>query len=208
MGDFLLSTFMLFVVIVDPIGMGPIFIGLTHGHDEASRRRMALRGIIIAAVVLVVFAVVGEAVLRALGIGMAAFRIAGGALLFLLAVDMVLARPSGLRAPTPSETEEASSRDDISVFPLAVPLIAGPGAITAVLLTMGRTAHDPGLQMIGLAILLGVLGLTWVSLLFATRLTRTLGVTGTNVIGRVLGILLAALACQYVLDGLLDSGLF
>lgn len=208
MTDLILSTFTLFFVIVDPIGMGPIFIGLTHGHDEAARRRMAVRGIVIAALVLVIFALVGDAVLQALGIGLAAFRIAGGALLFLLAVDMVLARPSGLRAPTPSETEEAGTRDDISVFPLAVPLIAGPGAITAVLLTMGRTAHDPGQQALVLIIMVGVLGLTLVSLLLASRLTRLLGVTGTNVIGRVLGIVLAALACQYVLDGLADSGLF
>ncbi len=206
MTELVLTAAIAFFVTIDPIGVAAIFAALTAGHDRPQKRRLAARGTAIAASVLVMFAVAGEAVMAALGVGLPALRIAGGILLLLLAVDMVFARPSGMRAMTPPETEEAGRRDDISVFPLAVPLIAGPGAITMAILFMSRAGTMPG-QLLVLAVMLGVLGLTLVALMFAVEVTRLFGVTGINVLNRVLGIVLAALACQYVLDGLTDSGL-
>jgi multiple antibiotic resistance protein len=203
----LLAAGVLFLVVIDPIGMGPVFVGLTAGTDPARRRHLAVKGVALAAAVLLLFAVLGDPLLKALGIGFAAFRIAGGLLLFLLAVDMVLARPSGLRTTTASEAAEADARADISVFPLAVPLIAGPGAMTSVLLVMGRAGGDWAFKAAALGLLVAVLGLTLLSLLVAARMTRFLGVTGTNVAGRVMGIVLAALACQFVLDGLAEAGI-
>jgi multiple antibiotic resistance protein len=199
--DLLFDTFLLLFVVVDPIGLAAIFAGLTHGEADDYRRRMALQGTGIAALVLVVFVLFGDRLLTALNIGLPAFRIAGGALLFLLAIDMVFARHSGVRAPTAREQAEAERRKDISVFPLAIPLIAGPGAITTVLLTAGRSQGS--LLAIGtlLAVLAVVLALTLLALLAATRIVRLIGETGANVVGRVFGIVLAALAVQFILDG-------
>jgi multiple antibiotic resistance protein len=202
MTELLLETFLLLFVVIDPLGLAVIFAGLTHGESAEYRRRMAMRGTVIAAVVLVVFALIGDALLRTLNIGLPAFRIAGGALLFLLAIDMVFARHSGVRAPTQREQAEAEQRRDISVFPLAIPLIAGPGAITTVLLKSGA-GH--GLH-VGTWVLLSMLGvvliLTLSALLFSHRILKLLGETGANVVGRVFGIVLAALAVQFMLDGL------
>jgi MarC family membrane protein len=135
-----------------------------------------------------------------------AFRIAGGVLLFLLAVDMILVRPSGLRFATGEEQREAMDFEDISVFPLAIPLIAGPGAMTSLVLLMGRAEGDLVRIAWLLGVLAAVLALSLLALLFAARLTALMGTTGTNVIARVLGIVLAAVAVQYVLDGLIASG--
>ena len=206
MDGLLISAAVAFFVTIDPIGVAAIFVGLTVGHDRNQRRRMALRGAVIAGAVLLVFAVIGEAMMRALGIGLPALRIAGGILLLLLAIDMVFARPSGMRGMTETESREAGHRADISVFPLAVPLLAGPGAITLVILFMNQTAEDPLMQAAVLGIMLGVLASALVSLWFAAALTRLLGVTGVNVLHRVLGIVLAALACQFVLDGFAGAG--
>lgn len=196
MFEFLFENFLLLFVVIDPLGLAVIFAGLTHGESADYRRRMAVQGTAIAAVVLVVFALAGNALLHALNIGLPAFRIAGGGLLFLLAVDMVFARHSGVRAPTAREQAEAEHRKDISVFPLAIPLIAGPGAITTVLL---KSSSGSGTMLGMLAI---VLALTLVALLLAPRILKLLGETGTNVVGRVFGIVLAALAVQFMLDGL------
>jgi multiple antibiotic resistance protein len=166
---------------------------------------MAVRGTALAAGVLVVFALLGDSLLAALNIGLPAFRIAGGALLFLLAIDMVFARHSGVRAPTLREQAEAEHKKDISVFPLAIPLIAGPGAITTVLLTAGGRHESLAATGALLAMLGVVLGLTLVSLLLSARIMRLLGETGANVVSRVLGIVLAALAVQFILDGLQAS---
>jgi multiple antibiotic resistance protein len=202
MTESLFETFLLLFVVIDPIGLAVIFAGLTLGGSADYRRRMALQGTALAAAVLLVFALIGDPLLRALNIGLPAFRIAGGALLFLLAVDMVFARHSGVRAPTEREQAEAEHRKDISVFPLAIPLIAGPGAITTVLLKSGGT---PALQ-VGVWAMLGmlglVLGITLLALLLSHRILRLLGETGANVVGRVFGIVLAALAVQFMLDGL------
>ena len=152
------------------------------------------------ALILFLFALAGDVLLEALGIGLPAFRIAGGLLLFLLALDMVFARPSGMRATSVREQEEESYQQDISVFPLAIPLLAGPGAITSVLLfTGGGSAGQVALFM---AVLFVILLLTLGSLLLAPRVMRLFGETGANVLSRVLGVLLAV---QFVIDGLQAS---
>lgn len=191
------------LVVVDPLGLAPIFAALTRGNSPKRKREMALRGTILGAVILLVFGLAGDLLLDALGIELAAFRIAGGALLFLLALDMIFARPSGMRSRSVREQEEGSYEQDISVFPLAIPLIAGPGAITTVLLyTGGRGLLEVGAV---LGVLVVVLLLTLVSLLLAPRIMSLFGETGSNVLSRVLGVLLAALAVQFILDGLKAS---
>ena len=192
---------MVLFVVVDPVGNAPIFAGLTRGLSEAERRRAAFKGVMLAAAILLVFFAVGNGLLSALGIGIPAFRIAGGLLLFLIAIDMVFARQSGLRGTTDSERAEAHQRDDISIFPLAFPLIAGPGAITTVLLMASEGADWQG-QLIRLGLILAVLLITLGSLLVTARIVRLLGETGANVIDRLLGLILAAIAVQFVVDGL------
>ena len=205
-GDGAMSThtiysFVTLIVIIDPVGTGALFAGLTRGWTEPERRESAIRSVIVAGILMLAFAFGGEALLRALGISLSALRIAGGILLFLLATDMVLARPSGVRGITLGEREEAAERDEIAVFPLAFPLIAGPGALTSMVMLMGSAGS--AMEVAGLvgAVVL-VLALTLAALLMSTRLSQLLGVTGTNVIGRVLGVVLAALAAQFVLDGI------
>ena len=199
--ELLANTFVILVVVIDPIGLAPMFAALTPGGTAAYKRRMAFRGTALAAAVLVVFTLIGDGLLRSLGISLGAFRIAGGILLFLLAIDMVFARHSGLRSTTVREQEEAEQRKDISVFPLAIPLIAGPGAITTVLLTVGsRPSLAASLSM--LLVLAVVLLLTLISLLLAPRIMRLLGETGANVVTRSLGIILTALAVQFIVDGI------
>lgn len=205
MFDLFVQAFTTFVVTVEPVALVPLFVAMTQGRDRAERRRTAIRGTTIALIVLLCFAIGGQAFLEYLGITLPALRIAGGILLFLLAIDMVLARRSGLRATTSGEDREADAREDLAVFPLAVPLIAGPAAITAVILMMSAVGGQPLMQALVLATLVLVLGLTLVVLLIAARVMSAIGVTGINVVGRVLGILLAALATQYVIDGIRES---
>ncbi len=201
MTETLIAAFVTFFVVVDPIGVAPLFAALTPDNTAEERRRIALKGTAIASGVLVFFALVGEPFLAALGIGLPAFRIAGGILLLLLAIDMVMARSSGLRTTTPGEDDESGGRTDVSVFPLAIPLIAGPGEITSVVLLMGAAGDDLALQGAIVAVLLGVLLLTLLCLLAAASLVRWLGVTGINVLTRVFGIVTAALAVQFMIDG-------
>lgn len=205
MQNLIAYSFVTLFVIIDPIGCAVIFATLMRGAPDEQRRRVALRGTMIAGLLLLVFAFGGEWILDALGISLPAFRIAGGILLFLLATDMVFARPSGIRSPTPPEQQEAAHRDDISVFPLAFPLLAGPGALTSIVLLIGKAGSVLGAAGVILS-LAAVMALTAAALLAATRVTRLLGVTGANVVSRILGIVLAALAAQLVLDGLSQSG--
>src|SRR5215207_9359094 len=180
--DFVFNAFVTLLVVVDPLGLAPIYGALTRGFSEKQKRKSAIRGTLLGALILFLFA------------------LAGDLLLFLLALDMVFARPSGMRATTVREQEEESYQQDISVFPLAIPLIAGPGAITTVLLfTGGSSAGQLALFM---GVLFVVLVLTLGSLLLAPRVMQLFGETGANVLSRVLGVLLAALAVQFVLDGL------
>lgn len=199
--EFALSAFVTLFVVLDPPGMTPMFAALTERDTAAQRRHMAIRGTLVAGAILTVFAFIGEWFLRMLGVSIDAFRIAGGLLLFFVAVDMLFAHKSPLRATTESETEEAVQRADISIFPLAIPLIAGPGAMTTVVLLMQKAGSAFLPNLIVIAILLVVLALLMLALMFTSRVIRILGVTGTNVITRVLGLILGALAVQYVLDG-------
>ena len=201
MFDLFLDTLIIMFVVIDPLGIAPVFAALTHGDSQADKRRTAIRGTLIAGGILLVFVLAGDALLRVLGIGMPAFQISGGVLLFLLAVDMVFARHSGLRSTTEREPNEAKTKKDISVFPLAIPLIAGPGALTTVLLKVGEQGDD--LRVIGtmLLVLFIVLLTTLISLFFSARIMSIIGETGANVVSRVFGVILAALAIQYVLDG-------
>jgi multiple antibiotic resistance protein len=200
-----ITAFTTLFVIVDPIAVAPIFIALTEGSSDASRRAMAIKAVIVAAVTLVIFALVGEIFLKSLGVTLPAFRIAGGALLFILAIEMVFAHQSGIRTTTSGEEQEAITKKDVSVFPLAIPLIAGPGAMASIILLIGQHPADYLRQGAIIAVLLIVLALTLVMLLVATRITKYLGVTGVNVVSRVFGIILGALAVQYILDGLKQS---
>jgi multiple antibiotic resistance protein len=202
--EFAGTVFVTFLVIIDPVGMLPLFVALTHRQPKERRRHTAIRSIAVAAITLVAMALVGHMVLRFLGIGLPAFRIAGGLLLLLLSIDMVFARQSGIRSTTAAEIEEAEGSTDVAIFPLAIPLIAGPGAMTSIILLMGRPDGDFILQTIVIALMLLVLGLCLVAFLFAVPLMERLGVTGINAVSRVFGIVLTALAVQYIIDGVTD----
>lgn len=201
-------AFATFFATVGPPDVAAMFAVLTVDDTPRERRRTAFRGTLIATIILVFFAFAGELMLGSLGISLPALRIAGGILLFLIGIDMVFAVSSGGTSTTAEETQEAASKADIAVFPLATPLIAGPGAMGAAILLMSDTGGDFLLKVAVIGALFAVLLLTLVGMLVATQLQRFLGVTGMHVITRVLGVLLSALAVQFVLDGLLASGLF
>jgi len=203
MSELVFNSFVTLLVVIDPLGLSPIFAALTRGYAENRRRETAIRGTILGSAILFVFALAGDVLLGSLGITLPAFRIAGGVLLFLLALDMIFARPSGMRSRTVREQEEDSYEGDVSVFPLAIPLLAGPGAITTVLLYTG--GRSPAEVAVFAGVLLVVLLVTLISLLLASRIMGLFGETGANVLSRVLGVLLAALAVQFVLDGLQAS---
>jgi len=203
MTELLVHSFITFFVVIDPIGLALIFIGLTRGLSEAERTREAIKATALACSILLAFMFLGASLMAAIGVSLSALRIAGGLLLFLLAVDMVFARQSGLRSTTRSEQAEAERKEDLSVFPLAFPLITGPGAITTILLLISKTGPAEFLTLLLVVIL--VMLITLVSLLFASRIVRVLGETGANVISRVLGLVLAALAVQYVIDGIFGA---
>ena len=203
MGEFILHAFVLMLVVVEPFALTPLFSALTAMETPEHRRNTAIKGVAIAAVVLALFTIGGTHVLGFLGIGMPAFRIAGGMLLFLIAVDMLFVRNSGLRTTTVNEQREAAQRADISVFPLAIPLIAGPGALATVMLLVHE--GGPGSVWIVLGVTLTVLLITLFMFFSAGRIQKVLGETGTNVITRLMGILLAALAMQFVVDGVRES---
>lgn len=208
MVDTAVLSFVTLFITVGPIELAAVFTALTPHTSQAARRRIATKATIVAGCVLVLFAYFGNDVMRAFGIGFPAFRIAGGILLMLLSIDMVLVRHSGLSSITQSEEREAEHENDISVFPLAIPLIAGPGAMTAIVLLMGSQSGRPLGQVTIIATLVAVLAIAFVALLLAARLTRHLGITGVNVVQRIFGILLASLAVQFVLDGLREAHIF
>ncbi|MBL4646605.1 MAG: MarC family transcriptional regulator [Hyphomicrobiales bacterium] len=198
----LINAFVTLLVTVDPIGLAPIFMALTTGMSRASRIQVAFRGVIIGACILIVFALVGMAVLDLLGITMPAFRIAGGLLLFWLAFEMVY----GKRIERKQEsTDRSVSLDEIkhmAVFPLAIPLIAGPGAISAtVLLASETTSILQHAALIG--VIVSIMLLCMLTFTLADRVDRFLGETGKMVLTRLLGVLLAALSVQFVADGII-----
>lgn len=200
-------AFTTFFATIGPIDVAAMFAALTPHMTLAARRSMALRGTLIAAGILLAFALSGGTLLSRLGISLAALRTAGGILLLLIGIDMVFARTSGGVSTTAAETKEASSKRDIAVFPLATPLIAGPGAMGATILLMANTGDDFLFKTIVVAMLLAVLLITFIALLIASRIQRLLGVTGLHVITRVFGVLLCALAVQFMFDGIRASGL-
>jgi multiple antibiotic resistance protein len=200
-------AFATFFATISPIDVAALFAALTPNTSDKIRRAMALKGTLIAGGILIVFAVFGNAVLIRLGIGLPALRTAGGILLLLIAIDMVFARSSGGSSTTDDETEEAGNKDDISVFPLATPLIAGPGTMGAVILLMAEAGGDWHQEVAIIAAIMAVLLLTLLLLLMAGRIQKLLGVTGLNVTTRVVGVLLAALAVQFIFDGIASSQL-
>ena len=197
--EFLLTSFVALFIIIDPIGLTPVFIAITQGMDDTLRRKVALRSVLVSAFVISLFIVGGETVLGFIGISMPAFRIAGGILLFLTALDMLFQRRSKRRE---NQTEQELV-DDPSVFPLAIPLIIGPGAIDTVILIAGA---KPGLVGVASTGFITALVLVTVFVFFsaASRIEKLLGKTGIDVLTRLLGMLLAALSVQFVIEGLFE----
>lgn len=194
------SSLITFFVVIDPPGCAPIYAGLTKGASPAHRRSMAVRSVLVASAILFVFALFGEDLLRALGISLASFRIAGGIMLFLIALEMVFEKRTQRREDRAAKVAETPEVEDVSIFPMAMPMIAGPGSIASVMLLMSR---NDGLErsLVVLGALATILALTLLALLAAGPIMRVLGVKIEAVITRLLGVLLAALAVQFVIDG-------
>jgi multiple antibiotic resistance protein len=195
--------FVVFFVVVEPVALAPMFASLTEGAAAPWKRRMAFKAVIVAAIILLVFAISGASFLSLMGISIEAFRIFGGLLLFLMALEMVFARESGTRT-SHDEKLESRKRADISVFPLAFPLLAGPGALTTILLWFGPhpVTREPALFGGLLLAAFLVLALAWLSMRLSGNISRLLGVTGANVANRLLGVVLGALAVQFLIDGI------
>lgn len=200
----LITAFTTLFVIIDPPGLAPLFLALTQGMKGPQRRAIAIRASLVAIGILLGFGLFGEALLGFIGISMPAFRVAGGVLLFLTALDMLFERRQKRREDT-AEEEEAEPDHDPSVFPLAVPLIAGPGAIASMILLVGQTEGALGFAAL-VAVLLAVMAINFAFFMASGLIERALGKTGINVITRLLGMLLAALAVQFILDGLRSFG--
>lgn len=191
-------------VVIDPAGLVPVFVSLAGARSPQAQASIARRAVLIAGAVLLSFSVVGGPLLAYLGISVSALRVAGGILLFRIAIDMVFAQ---FRRETAEEEAEARAKQDISVFPLAIPLIAGPGALASVLILASEAGSAPAAFAVVLVAAAAVLLVAYLFLRGSTRLARLLGQTGINVVTRVLGLILAALAVQYVADGLIGLGL-
>ena len=201
MTELFVSALVTFFVIIDPPGCAPIFASLTHGAAPAQRRSMAIRSVLIASGILVFFGLFGEDLLRQLGVSLAAFRIAGGIMLFLIALEMVFEKRTARRESRANEINATPEIEDISVFPMAIPMIAGPGSIASIMLLMARSE---GLEesLVVLAALAAILLLTLAALLAAGPLMRLVGHKIEAMITRILGVILAALAAQFVIDGI------
>lgn len=203
-----LRAFTTFFATVSPIDVAALFAAITASATAEQRRHMAIKGTLIATAILLLFIFFGKDLLHWIGVSLPALRTAGGILLLLLGIDMVLARHSGMSSTTVAETAEAEAKADISVFPLATPLIAGPGAMSAaVLLGSESEARLLQLTVVVLALLI-VMAITLSLLLVAGQLQRFIGVTAQNVITRVVGVLLSAFAVQFIFDGVRASGIF
>jgi multiple antibiotic resistance protein len=198
------SALVTFLVIIDPPGCAPIFASLTRGASPAQRRAMAVRSSLIAWVILLFFALLGRPMLHALGISLASFRIAGGIMLFFIAIDMVFERRTERREKRAEAIERTPEVEDISVFPMAMPMIAGPGSIASAMLWVSR-AEGPANVAVVLAAITAVMILTLITLLAAGPLMRLIGDKVESAITRMLGVILAALAAQFVVDGLKQS---
>ena len=200
-------AFTTFFATIAPIDTAAVYAALTSENSTSEKKTMAVRGVLIATIILFVFAVFGDALLSRLGISLAALRTAGGILLLLMGIEMVFARHSGATTTTRAEVVEAETRHDISVFPLATPLLAGPGTMSAMVLLMANTQGQLQQQALVISMMVLVMVISLVLLLVAGKMQKLLGVTGLRVISRVFGILLSALAVQFIFDGVLTSGL-
>ena len=202
--ELFVSSFVTFFVVIDPLGCAPIYAGLTHHASPDQRRSMAIRAAGTSAAILLVFALFGEDLLRMLGISLDSFRIAGGIMLFLIALEMVFERRTQRREDRAQKIIDQPEVEDVSVFPMAMPMIAGPGSIASVMLLMSQSS---GLEasLTVLAAMFAILALTLGALLAAGGIMRLLGARIEAVVTRLLGVLLAALAAQFVIDGMRAS---
>ena len=198
------SALVTFLVIIDPPGCAPIFAGLTRGTPSAHRRAMAIRSSLVAWAILMFFALLGRPMLHALGISLASFRIAGGIMLFMIALDMVFERRTQRREERAHSIEGTPQAEDISVFPMAIPMIAGPGSIASAMLWVSR-AEGLAQTLTVLSAITVVILITMLTLLAATPLMRLMGERIEAMVTRILGVILAALAAQFVIDGLKQS---
>lgn len=204
MSELFISALITFFVVIDPPGCAPIYASLTTTASAQARRSMAIRAIVVAALILFVFALFGEKLLGALGISLDSFRIAGGIMLFLIALEMVFEKRTQRREERAKEVQASPEHEDVSVFPMAIPMLAGPGSIASVMLMMARSK---GLQesLIVLSAMGVILVLTLICLLAAGPMMRAVGPKVETVVTRLLGVILAALAAQFVVDGLKAS---
>ncbi|MGZ8311173.1 MAG: MarC family protein [Allosphingosinicella sp.] len=200
MTELFLSAFVTFLVVIDPPGCAPIFAALTRDAAPAHRQAMAIRAVLVASAILLFFGLLGEDLLRVLGISLSAFRIAGGIMLFLIAIDMVFEKRTERRENRAQEVN-ASEAEDVSVFPMAIPMIAGPGSIASIMLLMARS-EGLSQSLVVLGAFAATMVLTLVALLLAGPLMRLLGHKMEAMITRILGVILAALAAQFVIDGI------
>jgi multiple antibiotic resistance protein len=199
--DYLTSALVTLLVTVDPPGLAPIFLSITPGMDRQARRQVAIRAVIIAGAIMAASGLAGAQLLSALGISLPAFRIAGGLLLFWIAFEMVFERRNERKSGTVQTAVTIDHIRNVAAFPLAIPLMAGPGAITATILLAGRTQGEP-VQLLGLMVVIAFVMISClVVFLAADRVSKWLGVTGNIVLSRLLGVILAALAVQFVIDG-------
>jgi multiple antibiotic resistance protein len=202
--ELFISAFATFFVVIDPPGCAPIFASLTAGGSAQHRRAMAIRSVTIAGIILLAFAIFGEAFLRALGISLDAFRIAGGIMLFLIALEMVFEKRQERRENRAEDAKARAQPEDVSIFPMGIPMIAGPGSIaSAMLLTSRANGLEQDLTVLGALAL--VLILTLIALFLAGPLMRLVGDRMEKMITRLLGVILAALAVQFVIDGIRAS---
>ena len=201
-------SFTTFFATIGPLDAAAMFAVLTGNMPSKLKRSLAIKGSLIAGLILFCFALFGEVLLNRMGISIAALRTSGGILLLLIGIEMVFARTSGGTSTTGEEQREAITKPDIAVFPLATPLIAGPGAMGAAILLMANVKGDVERQGVVLLAITAILIITFICMLLATQIQRLLGVTGMHVISRVFGVLLTALAVQFIFDGIAESALF
>lgn len=201
LASFAVVAFSAIFFVVDPLALIPVFLAMTRGDSAGKKRRMAQKAAIATGVTLLTFAVAGNVIFQIFGITIGAFKIAGGALLFLLALDMMKATQSKVRV-RPEEEEEGAQRDDIAIVPLTIPMLAGPGAIATTMVVTSKAEGRPLYLLVILVVILITAALTWLTLRSAVLIETRLGTTGLNVLTRVMGLLLAAVAVQFVVDGL------
>jgi multiple antibiotic resistance protein len=201
--SFSLVTFSAIFFVVDPFAVIPLFLSITRGDDLPQKRRTAFKAAIVATVTLLAFALAGSLIFKMFGITLGAFRIAGGILLFLMALDMVRAQRSRVRA-VPEEESEGIAKEDVAIIPLGIPMLAGPGSIAMVIVLMGHARQSPVQMGLVIACIVATGVLTFLILRAAVLLERTLKQTGMNILNRVMGLVLAAVAVQFVVNGIHD----